>query len=226
MAVAREMYGRAAWTIGFALVLYYINHQEYPGPALQLTAIIILIGLGFAGAGYGLSWLAGPGRQRVLDQVLDSLQLQGSERVLDAGSAGGQLGLAAARRLKSGKVIALGETSENEAPRELAKNEGLGDKIRFESADLSKLSYSAANFDCVVASQLTTHLGGAPQRQQAVSELLRVLKPGGRIALHEIGGTADIQRLLEQSNLSNVITLSTQLPLQLGGKIVTAIKPE
>jgi SAM-dependent methyltransferase len=224
MAAAREMYGRAAWTIAFALVLYYINHREYPGPALQLTAVIILIGLGFVGAGYGLSWLAGPGRQRVLDQVLDSLQLQGSERVLDAGSAGGQLALAVARRLQSGKVIALGETAENEAPRELAKNEGLGDRIRFESADWKKLSYPDGNFDAVICSRMLNSLETDALRISAVREMVRVLKPGGKLALNEVGDAQSILRALSESGIPNAHTQASNLPFGLGGRLITAQK--
>lgn len=224
MAAAREMYGRAAWTISFALVLYYINHQEYPGPALQLTAVIILIGLGFAAAGYGVSWLAGPGSQRVLDQVLDSLQLQGSERILDAGSGGGQLGLAAVRRLKSGKVVALGDTAANEAPRELAKNEGLGDRIRFESTDWKKLGYPDGSFDAVICSRMLNNLEADALRTSAVREMARVLKPGGKLVLNEVGDAQCILRALSETGIPNAQTQASSLPLGLGGRLITAQK--
>ena len=225
MAAASEMYQRAAWTIAFALVLYYINHQEYPGPTVTLVAVIVLIGLGFAGAGYGISWLAGPGRTRVLEQVLDSLELQGSERILDAGSADGQLGLAAARRLKSGKVIALGDTATNEVLREAAKNEGLGDRIRFESGDWKKLAYTDGSFECVIGSQVLARLDTDVQRTQAIQEMLRVLKPGGHLALHEVSDFGFVIQTLERASASSPRVVSTSLPLGLGGRVITARKP-
>lgn len=202
---AREMYSRAAWTIGFAVVLYFINRAEYPGPAATLLVVITLIGVAFAGIGYGLNWLATEGQRRVREQILDTLQLQGAERILCLSH---ELGLEAAKRLKTGRVICLGETSANEAAREAAKQAGLGDKIRFEAADLTaKLSYPDANFDTVVSS------GELPPA--ALPELLRVLKPGAQLVLHPSSGDA---------RLAAATVSPTSLPLGLGGSILSARK--
>lgn len=224
MTAARDMYSRAAWTIGFAAVLYYINRQEYPGPAAELAAIIILIGIAFAAAGYGFSWVAGTGQERVRAQVLDSIALQDTDRVLDFGTGSGALGIAAARRLKSGRVIALGETASNEAAREQAKAESVAEKIRFESLALPKFAYPDANFDAVVSSRALNALEKVKEREQAVSEMVRVLKPGGRIAIHEIVDADDYARMLSKEKLSDVSVVRANLPLGLGGRIVTARK--
>lgn len=216
MMTAREMYERAGWTIGFALILFIQNRTEYPGPALVLAAVITIIGLVMAGAGYGLGWLAGTGRQKVIAQVLDSLELQGSERILDIGSPGGALALAAARRLKSGKVVSLNDPKTNEAARELARNEGLGDRVRFEAPDWKKLSYPDANFDCVIGSEALGQLSAATQ-EQAIAEALRVLKPAGRLVVHENG-------LRPGFGLSSESSVPVGLPLGLGGRILTGRK--
>ncbi len=52
---AREMYSRAAWTIAFAVVVYFINRAEYPGPAATLAVVITLIGVALAGIGIAFS---------------------------------------------------------------------------------------------------------------------------------------------------------------------------
>ena len=218
------MYERAAWTIAFALVLYYINHQEYPGPALTLTFVIVLIGLVMGAVGYGIAWLRGPGTQRVIELVLAGLDLKGTERILDAGSEGGQLGLAAARKLTSGKVIALGDMAGNEAAREIARNEGLADRIRFEPADWKRLPYPDGNFDCVIGSGLLGRLGTESQRKSAVHELCRVLKPGGTLILHEISDLSALRRLLTEESLPPSLH-DTSLPFGLGGGIVSARRP-
>jgi SAM-dependent methyltransferase len=214
---AREMYSRAAWTIGFALVLYFINRAEYPGPAATLAAVIALIGVAMAGIGYALNWLSTDGQNAIQAQILDGLALQGSERVL---SLSHELGIEAAKRLKSGKVISLGETDENEAARESAKNQGLIDRIRFESADLAKLSYPDANFDTVLSSRALGDL----DREKAIRELVRVLKPGGRLTIHETSDIAAFQRLLAEAKLSEVTVTPASLPLGLGGSVLTARK--
>jgi SAM-dependent methyltransferase len=208
---AREMYSRAGWTIGFAVILYFINRAEYPGPAALLAAVIVLIGGAFAALGYGMTWAGTEGQRRVNQQILESLQLQGSERILCLSH---ELGMEAAKRLKAGKVISLGDTAANETARETAKQAGLSDKIRFESGDLTtKLSYPDANFDVVISSQ--------SDPIKTIKELVRVLKPGGRITLHE---SADHTALLSTVPLDEIHPIETTLPLGLGGYILTARK--
>jgi SAM-dependent methyltransferase len=224
MATARELYSRAAWTIGFALVLYYINFREYPGPAATLAAIIILIGICFAAGGYGLSWIAGAGQDQVRAQILDSVALQGSERVLDFGTGSGELGIAASQRLKSGRVIAIGETASNEIARAKAKAQGAAEKVRFESAALTKLSYPDANFDVVISSRVLNNLETVNDRSQAIREMARVLKPGGRIAIHEILDAEDYARMLTDQKLTVSVDRTT-LPLGLGGRVISGTKP-
>ncbi len=212
------MYSRAAWTIGFALVVYFINRAEYPGPAAVLTAVIILIGLVMAGIGYAMNWICTEGQKAIQTQILDGLGLQGSERIL---SLSHELGIQAAKRLKSGKVISIGSTDENEAAREIAKNQGLIDRIRFEAGDLStKLSYPDANFDTILSSCAL----GDVDREKAIRELLRVLKPGGRITIHETSDIGAFERLLAEAKASEVSSAATSLPLGLGGRLLSARK--
>ncbi len=214
---AREMYSRAVWTFAFAVVLYFINRAEYPGPAAVLAGVIALIALALAGIGYGLHWIATEGQKAVYAQILGGLQLQGSERVL---SLSHDLGIEVARQLKSGKVISLGDTAANEAARESAKNQGLIDRIRFESADLTKLSYPDSNFDVIVSSRALADV----DHGKAVRELLRVLKPGGSLTLHETSDLSTPERLLRDSQAAHVTLAPAGLPLGLGGRLLAARK--
>ncbi len=207
---AREMYSRAGWTIGFAIVLYFINRAEYPGPAALLAAVIVLIGLVFGAIGYGLTWISTEGQRRAREQLLTVLDLQGSERVL---SLSHELGIEAAKRLKSGRVISLGDSAANEAAREVAKQAGLGDKIRFESGDVcTKLSYPDSNFDAVLTSG---NLSGGTAGK-SLKELSRVLKPGARIALHEF---LDYREQLANAGFAPNQTAEPFLPLGVAGRI-------
>ncbi|MEO5925173.1 MAG: class I SAM-dependent methyltransferase [Bryobacteraceae bacterium] len=215
---AREMYSRAAWTIGFALVVYFINRAEYPGPAAVLTAVLVLIGVVMAGIGYGLNWISTEGQKAVYAQILDGLALQGSERVLCLSH---ELGLEAAKRLKSGRVISIGDTESNEAARELAKNQGLVDRIRFEAGDVStKLTYPDANFDVVLASRALADLN----QDKAIGELTRVLKAGGRLSLHETEAFASCESAAAAANVADIAISPTNLPLGLGGRVLFARK--
>src|SRR5690606_29043756 len=90
-------------------------------------------------------------------QIVDAANFQGGERVLDV-SSGPDLAIAAAQRLKSGKIVSLGDPAANEAAREQAKSAGVADRVRFETGKAEKLTYPDANFDMVIASRGTEDL--------------------------------------------------------------------
>lgn len=52
--------------------------------------------------------------------------------------------------------------------------------IRWEVQDIQSLSYAASEFDTVISSETIEHV---PDSRRALSELVRVLKPGGRLFL-------------------------------------------
>ena len=105
--IVRSMFSRAAWIIGIALVLYVVNHSEYPGPAARMCGVLALIGLAFLAVGAVMVWSSRVAKLRLRDQLLDSLALCGDERVLDVGCGRGLLAIGAAKRLKTGKVIGI-----------------------------------------------------------------------------------------------------------------------
>jgi ubiquinone/menaquinone biosynthesis C-methylase UbiE len=194
-ARVRSFFSRGVWTLIFALALYWMNRAEYPGPSLRLGGAVALIGVAFLVAGYAMVWSSRTGKLRLRDRLVDALTLEGGERVLDAGCGLGLLGIAIAKRLKSGKVIAADTWDGRrlrgcriEKARENAKVEGLGEKgvaekLRFENLDWAKLAYPDANFEVVVSALAIHELADPEARAKAVRELYRVLKPGGRLVI-------------------------------------------
>ncbi len=65
---------------------------------------------------------------------------------------------------------------------ERAAEAGVGGRVRFEQGDSQKLSYPDASFDVVINECAV----GIPDDSQAVvREMARVVKPGGRVVIHE-----------------------------------------
>jgi ubiquinone/menaquinone biosynthesis C-methylase UbiE len=115
--------------------------------------------------------------QIVGEQLAESLDLRAGSRVLDVAAGNGNATLAAARRFTQ-------VTSTDYVPGLLEKGrlraqaEGLA--VTFEVADAENLPYADASFDValsVFGSMFT------PDQQRTASEMLRVVKPGGRIGL-------------------------------------------
>ena len=127
------MFGRGAWTLAFALVLFFINRAEYPGPAAQILVVLSLIALAFFAAGWLTVQASKTARFQIRDRILDSLALKGDERVLDVGCGSGLMAIGAAKRLKTGRATGLDQTGEADEAKENAKREGVGDKLRIDT---------------------------------------------------------------------------------------------
>lgn len=230
-ARVKSYFSRGFWTLVFAATLYWNSRVEYPGPALQLGGAVALIGLGFLAAGWMLLRASRAGKLRLRDELVESLALEGGERVFDAGCGLGLMGIAIAKRLKSGKVVAADtwnprrlRGARSERARENAKLEGVAEKIRFENLDWAKLVYPDASFD-VVVSVLALHEIAAPEdRARAVRQLYRVLKPGGRILIHDFQHTRQYARILAEAGAQDVRTGKTSWLWLLPAQTVTARK--
>jgi SAM-dependent methyltransferase len=115
--------------------------------------------------------------QLVGELVAEACDLRTDERVLDVAAGNGNATLAAARRgARVTSTDYVGTLLEAGAAR--ARAEGLD--VVFEVADAEALPYADASFDAVLS---TFGVMFAPDHAAAASEMARVCRPGGRIAL-------------------------------------------
>jgi SAM-dependent methyltransferase len=229
--IVRSMFSRAAWTLGIALVIFFINRSEYPGPAARMCGVLALIGLAFLAVGATMVWFSRVAKLRLRDQLLDSLQLRGDERVLDVGCGLGLLAIGAAKRLKNGKVVGIdvwspfdlsGNTAD--AARANVKLEGVQDKVRIETGDARKLVYPDNHYDVVVSSLVLHNIPERDERAQAVREMVRVLKPGGKLAVFDIFRTGEYAEVLEAAGAKEVTLSKTEFLWCVPGRSLTARK--
>ena len=68
-----------------------------------------------------------------------------------------------------------------------AQRKAAGDGIRFERGYAQRLPYADGEFDRVLSSMMLHHLDG-DAKTAAAAEVFRVLRPGGRLHLVDIGG--------------------------------------
>jgi arsenite methyltransferase len=163
-------------------------------PALA-TALALLALLPAAPAVLGLRYVS-IGKLRYRDRLLDRIAWQGDERVLDVGTGGGVLLIGAAKRLSAGRAFGIDvwsttDLSGNTKARLLrnAALEGVAQRIEVRDDDARSLSFDTASFD-VVLSVLCLH-NIDHDREQALLEMVRVLRPGGTILVSDLAGTAE-----------------------------------
>jgi len=202
--IARGWFGRAGWSLAVGVAFWFMNRLEYPGPAARVLGVLALAAAVCAAIGWFKIQSSRDGKLRLREQLLDQLALKGDEKVLDVGCGRGLLAIGAAKRLKTGKVTGIDvwnpqELSGNsaEAARENAKAEGVSDRVRFDVGDARKLVYQENHFDAVISANALHTLEDDRERERAVQEMLRVLKPGGRLVIFdtaETGYYADVLR--------------------------------
>ncbi|MBS1863180.1 MAG: methyltransferase domain-containing protein [Actinobacteria bacterium] len=114
----------------------------------------------------------------VAENLAEALQLLPDDRVLDVATGSGNGALAAARRTWVGAVGSDFVPALLERGRERAAAERLD--VEFVEADVQNLPFEDASFDVV-----TSIFGAmfAPDQERTARELLRVVKPGGRIGM-------------------------------------------
>lgn len=124
---------------------------------------------------------------RFTDLLAARLRVRPGERVLDAGCG---VGRPALRVASATGAQVLGVTISQEQvtrARELAREAGQEESVRFEHGDVMRLPHPAGSFDAVLAFESIVHM----DRLTALREMTRVLRPGGRIVLTDTFALGD-----------------------------------
>lgn len=148
------------------------------------------------------------GKVREREQYLDLLTWRGDERVLDVGCGLGLFLIGAAKRLSTGRAVGidkwqLEDLSGNNAAgtRRNAEIEGVAAKVEVLTGDARTLPFEDSSFDGVLSSMALHNIYNADERQTAVREIARVLKPGGWVLIADIRHTRKYAAILRDSGL-------------------------
>ncbi|GAB5349463.1 methyltransferase domain-containing protein [Alteriqipengyuania sp. 357] len=146
--------------------------------------------------------------RRTVDAMAASVGDVGGKAVLDIGSGYG----GGARRLVSkhnaGHVTCLNiAPAENARNRKLTAEAGLEDRIAVVEGSFDDLPFGDGSFDLVWSQDAILH---APDRGAVLSEVARVLKPGGEFIFTDpmqadgIGDTSSLQPIYDRIHLANL----------------------
>lgn len=146
-------------------------------------------------ADFGLTIHAGG--EAATGDLLRMLDLKASDHVLDAGVGPGVTAVRIARETGA-RVVGIDISPEMiDKAKARAEREGLAGRCDFRVGDVRDLPFDDETFDAIIFESFLTVIPVAPD--QAMDELVRVLRPGGRIGANE--ATVDPEKLREVEDL-------------------------
>lgn len=121
-------------------------------------------------------------RRKALKQIVEPGKVQ---RILDAACGTGDFSIAIARKAESGSSVAGVDLSEKmlEVMQDKLCREGLQDRVRIRQGNCERLPFESGCFDRVT---IAFGIRNVENRETALKEFLRVLKPGGKLVILEL----------------------------------------
>jgi arsenite methyltransferase len=185
------------------------------GTALMGTAFLIpslhalaWLGLGLVVIGSATYASSRVGKLGIRDRLLERIALRGDERVLDVGCGRGLLLVGAARRLVTGKASGLdlwSSTDQLDNRRDVtlanAAAEGVTERVEVIDGDMRQMPFDTGTFDVVVSNLAIHNVPTSEGRRQAISEIVRVLRPGGRVAIADLAFTKNYATWFAEAGL-------------------------
>lgn len=176
------------------------------------------------------------GKFAVWAEILDALQLDGDETVLDLGCGRGAVLCAAAKRLPHGRVIGVdlwrADQTGNSADttRTNAALENVADRVELHTADMAALPLTDDSVDVVVSNLAIHNMPTRDGRRRALTEAVRVLRPGGRLAIADLSEIRNHGAYLREIGWRDVQYRNLGWRMWYGGpwfatRLVTATKP-
>jgi arsenite methyltransferase len=213
--LVKRMFTRAAWTAAIGAAVFLINRKDNAGPAATLLVVFLAIAAIFLAVGGYMLWSSRTGKLALREKLVDSLGLQGEEKVLDAGCGRGLMVIAAAKRLKTGKATGVDVWSKDvlsgnssDAAKLNAKLEGVGERVRFETGDIRRLVYPEKSYDVVLSALAIHNFVDQADRDKAVREMWRLLKPGGRLLILDLFHVGEYASVLKDAGAQDVAVAS------------------
>lgn len=175
------------------------------------------------------------GKFEVWARILAGLRLRGDEDVLDLGCGRGAVLLATAKLLPHGRAVGFDlwradQTGNGpDATRRNAEREGVADRVELRTGDMTRLPFADNTFDLVLSNIAVHNIPSAAGRRAAIDEAVRVLRPGGRLAIADVLATKRHYDRLRELGLSDVRRRNLGWRMWWGGpwfptRLVTATK--
>jgi arsenite methyltransferase len=189
------------------------------------------VGFWFFLAGATMLWGSKVGKLRLRDKIISAIPWRGDESVLDVGCGHGLMLIAAARRLTTGKAVGIDlwqkedqAGNSREATWENVRLENVSDRVQLQDGDARNLPFADNSFDVVLSSWALHNIYDRAGRHKAIREIVRVLRPGGRLVISDIRHTKEYAQVLGAGDMTNIQRSCPNFLFMIPTFTVTALK--
>ncbi|MGE0009929.1 MAG: class I SAM-dependent methyltransferase [Candidatus Babeliales bacterium] len=214
-----------------SVIAHYALHTTYPIISWLIIGALLLSALSMLYPVMTIMYGSRKLKFRERDWLLSLITIQGDEQILDVGCGRGLLLLSAAKKLKTGKatgidIWCIDDQTQNNAAATLenAQLEGVSNRIEVITADARKMPFNTDSFDIIISSWALHNISGEHERKKALLEIMRVLKPGGAVALMDIDTWQEYEAFFKTHNFNNVERLGPRYTFGNPTYIVKATK--
>ncbi|MGL5435406.1 MAG: class I SAM-dependent methyltransferase [Lachnospiraceae bacterium] len=148
-------------------------------------------------------------QERIVDYVVHQLELKKEDgTILDIGCGSGVVSIKTAKRYTKAKLISIDYWGKgwDYAKQQCERNaaiEGVKERITFQKGDAASLDFPEETFDGAISNFVFHEVATQPDKRKVVKEALRVIKPGGAFAFHDL--------FLDESLYGNLEELAEEL---------------
>ena len=163
----------------------------WSAPAV-VVAVVAIVAVGFVLGGLTFRYATTRGKWQIWEELLADAPTPA--RALDVGCGRGAVSIMIARRFPDAVVDGIDlwrsiDQSGNspEAAEANARANQVADRVGFSTADMTAVPFDTSTFDLVTASLSIHNVRSAAGRRAALEEIWRVLTPGGRLIIVDLG---------------------------------------
>ena len=197
----------SAGTLGLITFMFILKHKEIKS---YIAYFILFISILFIVNGLRIVNFIVAGRSREINRIISKVNWTGNESVLDIGVGKGILAIAIAKKLKNGSGRVTGidiwnsEDIMDKTKYYVNQNielEGVKGKVKIKTQNASALSFKNETFDVIVSKQCIHNIENIQERRMAIEEMLRVLKPGGKLIISDSMYIDEYEKILLDKGL-------------------------
>ena len=202
-------------------VPYFLNNfsdKQYYSIWLLVIICLMVMGLCLTLTGIVMIFSSKIGKLKERERILNILNVCGDENILDVGCGRGLYLVGAAKRLVTGKITGIDiwqseDLSGNHMDNTIknAVVEGVRDKVKIETADMRKMPFESETFDMVLSSFAIHNIYDPLERRNALLEITRVLKVGGKLCIIDMRHADEYARVFSENGICDIKKFRTNL---------------